>query len=329
MPLPLRSSSPPRAHGFTLIELLVVIAIIAVLVAILLPAVQQAREAARRSQCSNNLKQIALAVHNYESTAGCLPPGQIRVNYSAMPKVRGWSMFVQLLPHLDQGALYNQWDFADPLANADATPEGRTAKRIAVLLCPSDVIPQNPVPSSSRYYGVTSYGGNGGSQTHPPASISGDGVFGPSGPATPTYPVVRLGDITDGTTNTLLLGERNHIDPNYDTYVAPGWALEPMGQWGWWAPSGGMYGLSDVTLSTLGPINFRIPYNYANKGSLSQTDFTNTLDAQRVGSYGSQHVGIAQIALADGSVRAVNENVSMTVFRAIGTRSGREVVSDF
>src|SRR5690348_1670313 len=90
------------ARGFTLIELLVVIAIIAVLIALLLPAVQQAREAARRTQCRSQLKQIALAAHNYESTFLCFPPGQIRMQFATAPRVRGWSLFVQLLPYFEQ-----------------------------------------------------------------------------------------------------------------------------------------------------------------------------------------------------------------------------------
>ena len=102
-----------RHRGFTLIELLVVIAIIAVLIALLLPAVQQAREAARRAQCRSQLKQIALAVHNYESSHTCFPPGQIRMQFPTAPRVRGWSLYVQLLPYFDQAPLYNQWDFAN------------------------------------------------------------------------------------------------------------------------------------------------------------------------------------------------------------------------
>ncbi len=107
-------SSGSLRTGFTLIELLVVIAIIAILIALLLPAVQQAREAARRTQCKNQLKQIGLAIHNYESTHASFPPGQIRMGFATQPRVRGWSMFVQLLPYFEQGPLYNKWNFADP-----------------------------------------------------------------------------------------------------------------------------------------------------------------------------------------------------------------------
>ena len=169
-------------------------------------------------------------------------PGRFVSTFPPRREFQGWSLFVQLLPQFDQAPLYNQWDFANPLANADA---GRTAHVLPMLLCPSDVVPQNPVASGTREYGVSSYGGSGGTQTHPPDQISGDGVFAASGSAMPTFPIVRIRDLIDGTTSTLLFGERNHIDRNYDTYAAEGFAIEPIGQWGWWAPSGGRFGLSD------------------------------------------------------------------------------------
>jgi prepilin-type N-terminal cleavage/methylation domain-containing protein/prepilin-type processing-associated H-X9-DG protein len=319
---------PCRRTGFTLIELLVVIAIIAVLIALLLPAVQQAREAARRTQCKNNLKQLGLAVHNYHDTHRAFPPGQIRINFPDKPKVRGWSLFVQLLPQFEQGPLYARWDFADPLANANGGLSANTAHVLPMLLCPSDAIPQNPVQSTTSWYGVSSYAGNGGSRSHPPENLSGDGIFSASGPATPSFPQVRMGDVTDGLSGTFLFGERDHTDPNYDTYYTAGWATEPMGQWGWWAPSGGAFGLSDVTLSTFATMNYRVPVP-ANGPGGDQTTFSSLYDPFRVGAYGSRHTGGANFCLADGSVRFVSENVDGAVYIGLGTRAKGEVVTDF
>jgi prepilin-type N-terminal cleavage/methylation domain-containing protein/prepilin-type processing-associated H-X9-DG protein len=320
--------STPSRGGFTLIELLVVIAIIAVLIALLLPAVQAARAAARRIQCVNNLKQLALAAHNYESTHLVYPPGQIKVNFAAAPKFRGFSLFVNMLPFIEQQPLYNRWNFADPLSNADGTT-ANTSIVLSALLCPSDVIQQNPISTGSdRWYAIASYGGNGGSQSHPPGNLSSDGVFHASGPAAPNFRQVAPAGITDGLSNTLFFGERNHLDLNYDSFLPSGWIMEPMWQWGWWAPSGGNYGLSDVTMSTLAPVNYKLGFNYDNRPSdaSSQQGFA-TYDAQRVCAFGSQHPGGANFAMADGSVRFLKDSMSMPILKALGTRAGGEVVS--
>ncbi len=144
-----------RRLAFTLIELLAVIAIIAVLIALLLPAVQAAREAARRIQCTNNLKQLALAAHNYESTHRVYPPGQIKLNFATTPKFRGYSLYVNLLPFLDQQPLFDRWNFADPLSNADGTT-ANTSVVLAALLCPLDFIPRNRVSTGTRTYAIAS-----------------------------------------------------------------------------------------------------------------------------------------------------------------------------
>ncbi len=324
-----------RRRGFTLIELLVVIAIIAILIALLLPAVQQAREAARRTQCKNQLKQIGLAIHNYESSMTCFPPGQIRLGFAAQPRVRGWSMYVQLLPYFDQAPLYNRWDFADPLANE---ANGNTAVILPVLICPSESLSQNPFtkPSGARY-ALTSYGGNGGTQSHPPAAISGDGLFAGTGPTiamppTVQHGLIRIRDVTDGTSNTLLIGERNHTDLNYDTFFTGGYATNPMGGWGYWAPAGGQLGITDLTMSSFAPINYRLPFNFANKpGSIgSATAFDASSESiQRLCAFGSQHVGGAQFALVDGSVRFLSENTDRNILKSLSTRSGGEVISEF
>jgi len=322
----LAATGRPRA-AFTLIELLVVIAIIAVLIALLLPAVQAAREAARRMQCANNLKQIGLAAHNYESTHRAYPPGQIKLSFAATPRFRGFSLYVNLLPFLEQQPLYNRWNFADPLSNADGTT-ANTSIVLGSLLCPSDLIPQNPVGTGNRWYGIASYGGNGGSQSHPPTSLSSDGVFHATGPAAPGFRQVGPSDIVDGLSNTLFFGERNHRDANYDTFAAAGWATEPMGMWGWWAPSGGNFGLSDVTMSTIAPINYKLGFNFADKpADASGQDGFAAYDARRVGSFGSQHPGGANFAMADGSVRFLKDTTALPTLRALGTRAGGEVVS--
>jgi prepilin-type N-terminal cleavage/methylation domain-containing protein len=317
-----------RRRAFTLIELLVVIAIIAILIALLLPAVQQAREAARRAQCKNGLKQIGLAVHNYESTHSCLPPGQIRVQFAAMPKFRGWSMFVQLLPYLDQAPLYNKWNFNDPLDNESSL---RTAAVVPVLTCPSDVVPANPytkTPSGAQY-AITSYGGNGGTKSHPPTDNAGNGMFGPTGPATPSFPLVRLRDVSDGLSNTLMLGERNHTDRNFDTYFGTG-AMNPMNGWGFWAPSGGQFGLTDVTMSSFSKINYLLPFNATTNPIASQTTFDATPEViLRLNAFGSMHSGGAQFAMGDGSSRFISENVSQAILVGASTRAGNEVAGEF
>ena len=331
--MPKRGRAPDR--GFTLIELLVVIAIIAILIALLLPAVQQAREAARRTQCRSRLKQLALAVHNYESTFQCFPPGQIRLQYPTSPRVRGWSMFVQLLPYLDQAPLHGEWDFSDPLVNET---EERTAIILPVLLCPSATLLENPyTKNNGSRYALTSYGGNGGTQSHPPSAISGDGIFHGTGPAITMPPTVQFGlvkirDVTDGTSSTLLLGERSQHDPKFDTFYDNGFSNNPMRGWGYWSPTGGQLGLTDVTMSTFGPINYKLPFDFDNRpGSISNKNaFENSLEAiQRLCAFGSQHEGGAHFALVDGSARFISENIDQTTLRALSTRGAGEIVGDF
>ncbi len=320
-----------RGHrGFTLIELLVVIAIISVLIALLLPAVQSARAAARRIQCTNNLKQLALAAMNYESAHGIFPPGQMKLT-TKPPS--GFTLFVNLLPFMEQMPLYNGWNFSNAYDNLYSNT-ARSATIISGLLCPADIIPTNPVQNgttSNEWYGITSYGGNAGSQSHPFSAVTSDGIFFYTGPAAPTFSQVKISAVTDGLSNTLFFGERNHFDPNYDTFAPPGWTFfsQIMGMWGWWASSSGGYGLSDVAMSTYSPINYEIPFSYGSPGAsgLSQATFTTNYEYPRINSFGSLHPGGANFAMCDGSVRFLKSSISQPVYHGLGTRAGGEVIS--
>ena len=192
----------------------------------------------------------------------------------------------------------------------------RSATIINALLCPADIIPANPIPngSANEWYGITSYGGNAGSQSHPFSAVTSDGIFFYTGPAAPTFQQVRIANVTDGLSNTLFFGERNHFDPNYDSFAAPGWTFfsQTMGMWGWWASSSGGYGLSDVAESTYAPINYKVPIAYGSPGAsgLSAGAFTTTYEYPRANAFGSQHPGGANFAMCDGSVRFLKDTIS-------------------
>jgi type II secretory pathway pseudopilin PulG len=313
------------------VELLVVITIIGILIALLLPAIQSAREAARRVQCSNQLKQLALAAHNYYATYNAFPPGV------DMSTDRGVSLFVFLLPYLEQNSLHKSWDFANPYNNTLGGRQALAATVLSELACPSDRIPNNPVmnQSSGRWYGMTSYGGNGGTRSFHPdcGALMADGIFFTTGPN--SFPEkgqkpVRISEITDGTSKTLLFGERSHTDAYYDSFAAKGWE-QTMGEYGYWTGSGGHLALGDVTLSSYAPINYRVPMSYAGRAGAappasSATDFRYYAD-MRLCAFGSNHPGGANFACADGSIQFLTDDTDLDVLRALSTRSGREPVT--
>jgi prepilin-type N-terminal cleavage/methylation domain-containing protein/prepilin-type processing-associated H-X9-DG protein len=304
-------------RGFTLVELLVVIAIIGILVALLLPAVQAAREAARRIKCTNSLKQLGLASHSFHDSHREFPPGldQIKVNQS--PKYRGTSLFTFLLPHYEQGNLLADWDYDFPLNNTQGGEAARSATILSMLLCPSDQIRKNPTVIDGRYYGVSSYGGNGGTRSTHPKKATCDGIFYTTGPASepePNQKPVKLSMVMDGTSQTILFGERNHFDRNFETFAAVGW-VDSLDLFGTWAAIGGRKNIADVTMSAYTVINYEIPFDYANLGSASPpassaSDFE-VYEDRRESAFGSRHPGGANFALTDGSVRFLSETLPL------------------
>jgi prepilin-type N-terminal cleavage/methylation domain-containing protein/prepilin-type processing-associated H-X9-DG protein len=324
----LQSDLSRRCRGFTLVEVLVVIAIIAVLIGLLLPAFQTVREAARRVSCTNNLKQLATAAHHFHNDHGKFPTGARLPVYVGDRPTGGINLMIELLPYIEQSNTFERWDYNDNRKNVAGGTTAAQAHVIGILLCPSDPLPETVVeltpavslpPAWSRgFYGISSYCGNAGKRSVPPGNppafpgISRDGVFF-------IESFVRLADITDGSSNTLLFGERYHRDPEHDLrrpLLAPG--TEPfiaqLGKWGFVAGPGGC--MTHLTLHAAAPINDRMPLG----GDASML-------AKRACAFGSGHPGGANFAFADGSVRFLSERTPLPILQALSTRRGEEVVS--
>jgi len=335
----MKASPRNRPLGFTLVELLVVIAIIGVLVALLLPAVQAAREAARRSSCQNNLKQIALGAHNFHDTYLKFPYGILRQDGSFPPDDpaliwpnnpstnpnRRYALMHQLLPFIEQSNLWQQWDHFSYTSNerVPATPTGVrfapgtfVSKVVKTLVCPSNPagplsMPVNPA-EAGRYF-ITSYYGNAGRRSYPRMNTTrpslwtyqGEGVFYRN-------KAYKMADILDGTANTLFFGERYFFDPNFDVNPT---LNDRIADWGWvW-----FGGEGDAHLGTSVPINYRTPLSF--RTTFSQIEFED-----RINAYGSGHPGGANFALCDGSVRFIAQTISPVMFIGLGTKAGSEVV---
>ena len=278
-----------RRRGFTLIELLVVIAIIAVLIALLLPAVQQAREAARRTQCRNNMHQLGLALHNYHDAHSCFPPAAVcSVDGSNWwwPEI-GWG--VMLLPYIDESALYNAFNCS--LGNRSGANSTVSFSQLAQLLCPSSST------AGQTYAGVGSYTTYQASLGPEPQNTGNPGV-GRRGMMWRNSRV-RIRDVRDGTSQTVLMGE----------------CVAGLAGCGYTARNfwhGRAVALADEITCTMNwPINH--PPNFCDP--LAQA-------------FASWHEGGAFFLMADGAVRFLSENIDYATYQALGTRAGNEIVDD-
>jgi prepilin-type N-terminal cleavage/methylation domain-containing protein len=299
-----------RQRGFTLIELLVVIAIIAVLIALLLPAVQQAREAARRTQCKNNLKQLGLALHNYHDTFNTMPPGAIQVFGGNNQNEATWVSMI--LPGLDQAPLYNRANFSSCFGcvAAPGNPSYEiVSPNIPGMVCPSDV----DVDLAFGAYRRGNY-------------VANSGIGALRSVADPNDPTRTAGPFTmnskmnfknfiDGVSNTVLVAELLKV---------PGTDFRGVMHY----PEGSMY-QHDQTPNSSVPDQFRTAFCV----SITRAPCTGTYTAWNnrsivIGAR-SLHVGGVQVLMGDGSVRFVSDNIHRPTWLAIGTPAGSEQVGEF
>lgn len=304
-----------RARGFTLIELLVVIAIIAVLIALLLPAVQQAREAARRTQCKNNLKQLGLALHNYHDTSLTFPMSHsYDGNYSESGKMISW--ITGILPYFDQAPLYSTIDFTQAM-NATPGNIAYTRSKIQAMLCPSDAsngdgrLTGRANVNGGIAYGVTDYKSVAGNNwawgsfpyTHPTGRNAGsnngldlgNGWMCRNGSTTPTL-TCSMKNFIDGTSNILMVGE-----------ALPGRCYHNT-----------TWHFNHTTATCAIPLNY-----YYKNTAIAITDWPNDY------SFASYHVGGAHFLMGDGTVRFISENIDLRLYRNLATIDGNETVGEF
>ena len=320
-------SAAPRLRrafrvGFTLIELLVVIAIIAILVSLLLPAVQQAREAARRTQCRNNLKQFGLALANYHDAYGMYAIGGTG-GYTSAPAI---GFIPRLLPFLDHGPVFNQLDLNATYAWATVLSNGQAASQtvLPMAVCPSDAhLGPNP---DSQGFALTSYDASLGSQGlqspdpncqpyYSTALMQGfyDGmsISGVSGMGNRVGAVASQRDVTDGTSNTIHMGE---ILPSCNDHAAGGF---------WF--SNGM----NFHASTAAEINDLTTCPWAAPADIRYPNCTAQSNWNIGWAFRSMHTGGAHFLFADGSVHFLSENINYMTYQRLGGRADGSPVGSY
>ena len=319
-----------KRRGFTLIELLVVIAIIAILIALLLPAVQQAREAARRTQCKNNLKQLGLGLHNYHDTFNVFPIGAL--NPGTQPKAQfpwtnncavecrntPWSLYI--LPYLEQSNVYSRLNFSLPMSSAQRSGTGPALATVAtnalvwqdsdlpMFKCPSDVIYSDPInQANTAHYGITN--GRRSSYWFADTGIMEDLTAMWKQDSRALRPIMginggaRIADITDGTSNTMALCE-TPFKKNATVY-GPYWNA-------WNYTSGVVFGQ---------PMNNKNPATPCTNGG--------TVMCPYAWGAGSKHIGGMQILMADGAVRFVSENLQFSLVQNLVGIADGTVIGEF
>jgi len=356
MSLRLRSSS---SKAFTLIELLVVIAIIAVLIALLLPAVQSAREAARRAQCTNNLKQLGLAMHNYESSNNSFPPSGESTNFSLSPAVtqfvdNSWSSLARILPYQEGGNSFNALNFTVDYNEATGMNFTGASTVIPSFICPSavrepaggrdGVDPKDPITSAFGFgYGLADYGATCYTDIDPNGMTGGVGSSG----ATPyrnklsrangllKQGQTRISEITDGTSNTIMIAEdagrdARFLSPYTEGYydgvnarplrgAGPAGGTAPYRRYWRWAEADQSYGVSGQ------PNNKFRPMREASQFPASGTTAGNNAGAND--EMFSYHPGGINALFGDGSVRFLKDSVNVKTLRGLVTLNGGEVIS--
>ena len=323
---------PADFRGFTLVELLVVIAIIATLIGLLLPAVQAARESARRTQCLNNMKQIGIALHLFHDAKRRLPPAFAttetpgHVNWRSLPQTPGffepgWSFFVSILPFLEQDALFKQLNLSLPIMDATNAAARSEAALVAAYVCPSDTGPRlvdvrdyGPSSSAIALSGdgtlitkapVSSYTGLIGTNDHE-HNGSFDGVFFRNSRIT-------LGQITDGTSKTICIGERMSRMAEA-TWLGSITGSDVVHADGWWQRLGyptRSHNYRPANCQTTCHIASSVPNNATNSPS----------------GFFAPHPQGCNFLNADTSVRLITDDVDLATFRALATRGKGEAIA--